>query len=198
MDFGLVGERFGYGFGDGRVSRGGFLFSLGRRRGFRGRRIGRALTVAGLPEVVADDVLPGIGAESADVLILGQMEGLDERLAEVGKSCGSFGFDLALGDGGEEASEGEAEVASGHIVSGKKKGDILAGFLASEGLRFLAGVEGAEMGMAVAARRAAAAAIGERERTQGRAVLGVIGGHGSLQKERFGILGEPRGSEAHF
>ena len=51
------------------------------------------------------------------------------------------------------------------------------------------------------------AGIGERERTQGRAVLlrrdcravnGATVGHGSLQKERFGILGEPRGGEAHF
>ena len=39
------------------------------------------------------------------------------------------------------------------------------------------------------------AAIGERERTLGRAVLGVIDGHGSLQKERFGIWGESRGSD---
>lgn len=38
-------------------------------------------------------------------------------------------------------------------------------------LYFLVGVEDAEMGMAVAARKAAAAAIGERERTQGHAAL---------------------------
>ncbi|HEY6387806.1 MAG TPA: hypothetical protein VIX91_19185 [Candidatus Acidoferrum sp.] len=37
-------------------------------------------------------------------------------------------------------------------------------------MRFLAGVEGAEMRMAVTAWIAAAAAIGERERTQGRVV----------------------------
>jgi hypothetical protein len=72
-------------------------------------------------------------------------------------------------------------------------------------LYFLVGVEDAEMGMAVAARKAAAA-IGERERTQGHAALlrcdlrAVNGasGHGSLQKDRFGILGEFRGSEAHY
>src|SRR5580704_11721897 len=126
------------------------------------------------------------------------MKGLHEGLAEKGEGRGGFGFDLALGDGGEEASQREGKVASRHIVAGKKKGDILAGLFAAEGLRLLAGVEGAEMRMAVAAWTAAVAAIGERERTQGRAVLGVTSRHGSLQKERFGILGESRGSEAHF
>src|SRR5690348_5937636 len=137
-------------------------------------------------------MLPGIGAEGADVLILGQLECLNERLAKVGEGGGSFGFDLALGDRGKEATQGEAEVASGNIIAGEKKGDVFTRFLASKGLCFLAGVEGAEIRMAVAARSAAAAAISESERAQGHAVLGVIGGHGSLQKERFGILGEPR------
>jgi hypothetical protein len=42
------------------------------------------------------------------------------------------------------------------------------------------------------------AAVDEGERTQRGTVLGAIGGHGSFQKERFGILGESRGGEAHF
>src|SRR5271155_4816428 len=124
------------------------------------------------------------------------MERLDEGLAEKGEGASGFGFNVALGDGGEEAAQGEGKVASGNIVTGKKKGDVFAGFLASEGLRLLAGVEGADMGMAVAARSAAAAAIDECERTQGRAVLctcdrravnGAVRGHGSLQKEDFGF-----------
>jgi hypothetical protein len=52
-----------------------------------------------------------------------------------------------------------------------------------------------------AARNAAVAAVDKGERTQRGAVVGAIGGHGSLQKERldFGIFGgEPRGGETHF
>ncbi len=69
-------------------------------------------------------------------------------------------------------------------------GDILAGGLASEGLRFLAGVERAEVRMVGAAGNAAVAAVDKHERTQRGTVLGAIGGHGSLQKEGldFGIF----------
>jgi hypothetical protein len=47
---------------------------------------------------------------------------------------------------------------------------------------------------------AAVPAVDKCERTQRGTVLGAIGGHGSLQKERldFGIFGEFRGSETHF
>ena len=92
-------------------------------------------------------------------------------MAEIGEGCGVCGFDLALGDGGEEPPEHEGEVAGGDIVAGEEKGDALSGFFASESLRFFAGVEGAEIRVAIAARSAAAAAIGECESTQGRAVL---------------------------
>jgi len=115
------------------------------------------------------------------------MESLNEGLAEKGEGAGGLGFNVALGDGSEEAAQGEGKVSGGNIVTGKKKGDVLAGFLASKGLRLFAGVESAEMRMAVAARSAAAAAICERERTQGRAVLGAIRRHRSLQEERFWI-----------
>jgi len=40
---------------------------------------------------------------------------------------------LALGDRGEEASEGGAEIAGGQKAAGKVIGDVLAGGLASEG-----------------------------------------------------------------
>src|SRR5216684_2332711 len=52
----------------------------------------------------------------------------------MGEGGGGFGFDLTLGDRGEEASEGGAEIAGGHIAAGKVIGDILAGGLASKGL----------------------------------------------------------------
>ena len=147
----------------------------------------------------ADGFAPGIGAEGVDVFVLGEVQSLDEGLAEIGEGTGRFRFHLALGDSGEEASEGGAEIAGGHVAAGKVIGDFLAGFVASEGLRFLTGVEGAEVRMASAPGNAATAAVCKRERTQRgtvvlmgdrRAANGAIG-HGSLQKERLdlGFLG---------
>src|ERR1700719_932750 len=109
-------------------------------------------------------------------------QGLDEGLAEIGEGGGGFGLHLALGYGGEEASESGAEVAGGHEAAGEVIGDILAGFLAGEGLRVLAGVERAEVRM-VGAGSAAVAAVGKGERTQRDTDVGAMGGHGSLQKE---------------
>jgi hypothetical protein len=105
---------------------------------------------------------------------------------------------LALGDSGQEASQGGAEIASGHIAAGEVIGDILAGGLASKGLRFLACVERAEVRMARPAGSAALASIGKGESTQRGTVLGAIG-HGSLQKERLdlGFLADSRRGEAH-
>ncbi len=55
----------------------------------------------------------------------------------------------------------------------------------------LTGVEGAEIRMAGLSGSAAVLAVGKGERTQRGTVVGAIGGHGSLQKERldFGIFG---------
>jgi hypothetical protein len=138
----------------------------------------------------ADGFAPGVGAVGVDVFVLREGQGLHEGLAEIGEGGGGLGFHLALGDAGEEASEGGAEIASGQIAAGKVIGDLLAGGLASEGLRFLANVERAEVRMVDAARNAAVAAVDEHEGTQRGTVLGAIGGHGSLQKERldFGIF----------
>lgn len=110
------------------------------------------MALAGLFEIVGDGAFPRSGTEGADVLFLGQLEGLDERLAEKAESGSGLRFDVALGDGGEKAAQREAQVAGGHIVAREKKGDIFASFLASAGLRFLTGVEDAEMRMAVTAR----------------------------------------------
>ena len=156
--------------------------------------------VGGLFVGGADGFAPGIGAVGVDVFVLGEGQGLDEGLAEIGEGGGGFGFHLALGDSGEEASEGGAEIAGGHEAAGKVIGDVLAGGLASKGLCIFAGVERAEIRMAEVARNAAVAAVDKHERTQRGTILGAIGGHGSLQKERLdlGFFGEPRGSETHF
>jgi hypothetical protein len=181
---------------------------MGRRWGI-GLFGTRRRVIDGLFMGDADGFAPVIRAEGVDVFVLGEVQGLDEGLAEIGEGGGSFGFDLALGNSGEEASQGGAEIAGGHIAAGKVICDILASLLAGEGLRFLAGVERAEVRMTVSARSPAPAGIGKGERTQGRTVvltcdrpdfIGVnaaVDGasrHGSLQKERFWILGESRGA----
>ena len=75
----------------------------------------------------------------------------------------------------------------------------VAGGLAGEGLRFLAGMEGAEVGIVDGAGDAALAAVDKQERTQGRAVLGAIAWtwKSSRRKIRFWILGESRGWRGH-
>jgi len=150
---------------------------------------------------VADGVAPGVGVVGVDVFVLGDGEDLDEGLAEIGEGGGGFRFDLAEGDGGEEASEGGSEIAGGQEAAGQVIGDVFSSGFAGKGLRFLASVEGAEVRMAVAARHTALAAIGEGKSTQRGANVGAVCGHGSLQEKDldFGfILGETSRGEAWF
>ena len=133
-----------------------------------------------------------------DVFVLGEVQGLDERLAEIGEGGGGFGLHLTLGDSGEEASEGGAEIAGGHEAAGKVIGDVLAGFLAGKVLCLLAGVEGAEIGMAELAGNAAVAAVNKHERTQRGTVLGATWKFSRKKILILGFLGEPRGGEAYF
>ena len=60
----------------------------------------------------ADGAAPGVGAEGVDVFVLGEGNGLQQGLAEIGEGGGGFGFYLTLGYSGEEASEGGAEIAA--------------------------------------------------------------------------------------
>jgi hypothetical protein len=126
----------------------------------------------------ADGLAPGVGAEGVDVFVLGEMDGLGESLREVGEGAGGAGFDVAAGDGCEEASECGAQIASGEIVAGGEVVEVAAEFFSGDGLGFFLGVAEAEMGMAGGNRSEAAAAIGEREMTQGRAVLWPDRRHG--------------------
>ncbi len=75
--------------------------------------------------------------------MLGEVNGLDEGLAEVGEDGGGPGFDVALGDGGEEVAEGGTEVVGGKVRAGEIGRDFTADLLGGAGLGFLAGVEGA-------------------------------------------------------
>jgi len=138
-------------------------------------------------------VTPGIRAKGVDVFVLGELDGLIQSLAEIGEGGGGFGFDMAFGDGGEDAGQGRAEIAGGEITAGEERGYVAADLLGGEGLRLPLGVEAAEARVASEPRSAAATAIGEGEGSQAgtvvfmcdrKAVNGAIGGHGSLQKKR--------------
>ena len=159
----------------------------------RCRRSGRRRSKGG-----TDGAAPGVGAEGVDVFVLGEVDGLQQGLAEIGQGGGGFGLDLSLGNGGEEAAQGGAEIAGGEITTGEVGGNIAAHLLGGEGLGFLAGMEVAEVRMSRAARSAAAAAIDKRERTQKGTVLGAKSRHGSLQKDKFELKGVLAGGEGHY
>ena len=120
---------------------------------------------------IADGFAPAVGAEGVDVFVLGDVEGLHESLGEVGDGASSSGFYIAADNGGDEACQGGAEIAGGEVVAGEEVGQVFAEFLRGAGAGFFLGVVEAEMGIIAEARSAATAAVGERETTQGLAVL---------------------------
>jgi hypothetical protein len=78
--------------------------------------------------------------------VLGKLDGLVQGLAEIG--------------------EGGAEIACGEVIAKEERRYSLASLFSGFGLRFLLGVEAAEMRVTGAARSAALAAIGKGESTQ--------------------------------
>src|SRR4029077_19456140 len=98
-----------------------------RLRGMRLRRFGRCgggVGLGGGREAVvivavdggADAFAPAVGAESVDVFVLGDVDGLHESLGQVGDSAGGSGFYFAANHGGDEARQGGAEIAGGDVV----------------------------------------------------------------------------------
>jgi hypothetical protein len=146
----------------------------------RGRRCGGSGSEGG-----ADHAAPGVGAEGVDILVLGEANGLEKGLAEIGEDGGGLGLDVSLGDGGEEVAEGGTEVAGGEVLAGKVGGDFAAELVGGASLCFFAGVKGTKVRVGGAARGAATAAVGEGKRTQGETALGEIGGHGSAPDEEI-------------
>ena len=65
-----------------------------------------------LLDVRIDGVAPGLRAADVDVFLFGQLDGELEGLREVGKGGGRPGFDVAAGDGGEEAAQGGGKIAA--------------------------------------------------------------------------------------
>ena len=108
---------------------------------------------------VAEGVAPAVGAEGVDVFVLGEVDGLKLSLEHVGDGAGEAGFDVAANDGGDEAAEGGAEIASGKVVAGEEVVEIFGEGFGGLRLGFFLGVVEAEMRVAGDARGAAAAAI---------------------------------------
>jgi len=129
---------------------------------------------------VADGIAPAVSAEGVDVFVLGEMDGLQEGLGEVGDGAGGSGLYVAADDGGEEAAQGGAEIAGGEVVAREEIGQVFAERFCGVGAGFLLSVVKAEIGMVAGARGAATAAIRERELTQGHAVLGTERRHKRL------------------
>ena len=135
------------------------------RCGLVGFWVGREAVIVVAFDGVAYGSAPTVGAEGVDVFVLGEMDGLQEGLGQVGDGAGGSGLYVATEDGGDEASQGGAEIAGGEVVAGEEVGQVFAEFFCGAGAGFFLGVVEAEMGMLGGARRTAAAAIGESKRT---------------------------------
>jgi hypothetical protein len=83
---------------------------------------GREAVVAVAVDGIADGVAPAVGAESVDVFVLGEVDGLEESLRQVGDGAGGFGFYIAADNGGNEACQGGTEIAGGEVVAGEEVG----------------------------------------------------------------------------
>ena len=156
---------------------------------------GEAVVVVAV-DGVADGFPPAAGVEGVDVFVLGDVDGLQESLGHVGDGAGDLGFYIAADYGGDETAQGGAEIAGGEVVAGEVVGQVLAETLSGAGSGFFLGVVEAEVGMFAGARGAATAAIRERKRTQGHAVLGTERGHGNLLRVEFlDLNGKEHGQE---
>src|SRR6266852_9633621 len=166
--------------------------------GLFGFGVGREAVVAVAVVGVADGFAPAVPAESVDVFVLGDVDGLHESLDQVGDGVGGFGFYIAADNGGDETCQGGAEIAGGEVVAGEEVVQVFAEFMRGAGAGFFLGVVGAEAGIVADARSAATAAIRESKRTQGHTVLCTGRGHKSLLRVEFWDLlrKEPAGMPA--
>ena len=87
----------------------GFAGMLGLRGG---ASLKAAATMGGGPEEVvvvvvdgiADGLAPAIGTEGVDIFLLGDVDGLQESLGQVGDGAGGSGFNIAADHCGDEAA----------------------------------------------------------------------------------------------
>ncbi len=168
--------------GDRRSGRKGGLRSrrTGLKTGHYRERIGgrgRIEVVEVLVDPVADGIAPIIGAKGVNVFVLGELDGLEEGLGEIGECAGGARFYIATEDGGDEAAEGGAEIVCGEVLAGEEIGQVAGEFIGGAGPGFLASVVEAEVGMIGGTGSAAMAAVGKGEAAQGDAVLLAKRGH---------------------
>jgi hypothetical protein len=169
----------------------GLLGGAGLKAGATGS--GREAVVEVVVDGVADGFAPAVATEGLTILVLGDVDGLEENLRHIGDGAGDSGFYIAADHGGDEVSEGSAEIAGGEVVAGEEVGQVLAEGFGSLGASFFLGVVGAEAFMVAVARGEATAAIRECEGTQGHAVLGTESGHRSLLRVKFWDCGSKAG-----
>jgi hypothetical protein len=131
-----------------------------------------------LVDGVANGIAPIVGAKGVDVFVLGERDGLDEGLGEIGEGVGGARFYIASEDGGEEAApsrlratEGGTQIVGGEVFSREEIGQFAGELLGGAGPGLFAGVVEAEVGMLGGAGSAAPAAVGKGETAQGHAVL---------------------------
>jgi hypothetical protein len=108
---------------------------------------------------VSDGFAPAVVAEGVGVFLLGDVDGLQESLHQVGDGVSGFGFHIAADNGGDETCQGGAEIAGGEVVAGEEVGQVFAERFCGAGAGFFLGVVEAEVGMVAVARSTATAAI---------------------------------------
>ena len=144
-----------------------------------------------LVDGVADGIAPIVG-KGVDVFVLGEMDGLDEGLGEIGEGSGGAKLDVAADDDGDEAAEGGAEIVRGEVLARDEIGQFAGELTGGAGPGFFAGVVEAEVGMIGGTGSATPAAVGKGEAAQGQAVPLAKRGHEWLQKVRFGLVNRSR------
>jgi hypothetical protein len=96
---------------------------------------------------------------------------------------------LALGYGGEEASESGSEIAGGHEAAGKVIGDVLAGGFASKGLGVLAAWNAQRYGCSARGVRQWRPSAKVNEHKEARTLERLVDMEVSRRKIRFWIFG---------
>jgi len=125
--------------------------------------VGREAVIVVAFDGVAYGSAPTVGAEGVDVFVLGEMDGLQEGLGQVGDGAGGSGLYVAAEDGGDEASQGGAEIAGGEVVAGEEVVEVFAEGIGGAGSSFFLSVVEAEMAILGGARSTATTTIGERK-----------------------------------
>lgn len=146
-------------------------------RGGLGRTFAEVFPI--FADVGGNDFAQGFRAEGVGIFFLGDLDGEQESLREIGERGGGARLDDTTGDCGEKAAQGGGQVAGRDVITRQEEKEIAAELVSGLGLRVLASMEATEERMAGLERSAAAAAVGESESTEPNAVFGLDRGHGS-------------------